>query len=202
MARIHPDARTHGTANAATGPELDTLELLRRELPDDYTVFHSIRWSNAWRGIPVFGEIDFVVVNQSGDVLVIEQKNGVLREADDKLFKDYREGSRDVGRQIHRSMDGIRQKFQRQHGLDRRLERLLAEHGRLDQTSKAILEINPGHALVRAFASKTASGGDRELLADAVWLLFDEAKLVDGEQPVDVSAFAQRLFNLMSRAIA
>ncbi|MGE3646166.1 MAG: molecular chaperone HtpG [Beijerinckiaceae bacterium] len=88
-----------------------------------------------------------------------------------------------------------------EQGLDRRLERLLAEHGRLDQASKAILEINPGHPLVKAIAGKAASGGDRELLADAVWLLFDEAKLIDGEQPTDVSAFAQRLFNLMSRAL-
>lgn len=86
-------------------------------------------------------------------------------------------------------------------GLDRRLERMLAEHGRLQETSKAVLELNPRHLLVATLAEKLAAGADKALLEDSVWLLFDEAKLIDGEAPADAAAFARRLFSVMSRAI-
>ena len=60
-------------------PELDTLAMLQGNLADDYTVFHGVHWSPEHDCYTVFGEIDFVVVNRSGDVLVIEQKNGPLK---------------------------------------------------------------------------------------------------------------------------
>ncbi|MCC2096983.1 MAG: molecular chaperone HtpG [Hyphomicrobiales bacterium] len=86
-------------------------------------------------------------------------------------------------------------------GMDRRLERLLAEHGQALQASRPVLEINPDHPLIRSLAANSPAPGDKTLLEDAVWLLFDEAKLVDGEQPADMAAFANRLFSLMTRAV-
>ena len=86
-------------------------------------------------------------------------------------------------------------------GMDRRLERLLAEHGRTEAASKPVLELNPSHDLIKALAGRFAAQGDQTLLADALWLLYDESKLIDGEQPADMAAFAQRLFALMTRAI-
>ncbi len=88
-----------------------------------------------------------------------------------------------------------------EQGLDRRLERILAEHGRLENKSKAVFEINPSHALITALADKLSEGADKTVLEDSIWLLFDEAKLIDGEQPGDTAAFARRLFAVMSRAI-
>lgn len=85
--------------------------------------------------------------------------------------------------------------------MDRRLEKLLAEHGRVDETSKPVLEINPSHALIQSLAAKVASAEDAALVDDAVWLLYDEARLIDGEHPSDMSAFANRLFGLMARAL-
>jgi molecular chaperone HtpG len=87
-------------------------------------------------------------------------------------------------------------------GMDRRLERLLAEHGRTQEHSKPVLEINPDHQLIRGLAAKAAAPEHKALLEDAVWLLYDEAKLADGEHPADMAAFANRLFALMSRAVA
>lgn len=88
-----------------------------------------------------------------------------------------------------------------EQGLDRRLERMLAEHGRLDKTSKPVMEINAQHPLVAALAEKFATQTDSALLADAVWLLYDEARMMDGEQPADMTAFAKRLFAVLARAM-
>lgn len=93
--------------------ELETLELLQRSLPVQYAVFHGVHWSREYARYPTFGEIDFVVVNQSGDVLVIEQKNGGLLETDAGLVKEYEDGRKNVGEQVQRSLDAVRDKFRR-----------------------------------------------------------------------------------------
>ncbi len=66
-------------------------------------------------------------------------------------------------------------------GPDRALEKLLAGAGRLTSASKPILEVNPRHELVVALA---ALGEDeRAFKEDAAHLLFDEARVLDGERP-------------------
>ncbi len=66
-------------------------------------------------GDTVYGEIDFAVVNRSGQVLIIEQKNGTLEEEDAGLVARYRDGDKNVAEQLHRALDNIRTKFARQH---------------------------------------------------------------------------------------
>ncbi len=82
------------------------------------------------------------------------------------------------------------------HGLDRRLERLLAEHGQLGSMSKPVLEINPTHPLVTALAERVGQT-DKAVLNDIIWLLFEEARLMDGEKPQDASGFASRLTRVL-----
>ncbi|HET6374808.1 MAG TPA: molecular chaperone HtpG, partial [Methylocella sp.] len=82
------------------------------------------------------------------------------------------------------------------HGPDRRLERLLAESGRLGTLSKPVLEINPAHPLVRALAARIGEPG-KEKTEDLVWLLYDEARLMEGEKPADPAHFAQRLTRVL-----
>jgi len=82
-------------------------------------------------------------------------------------------------------------------GLDLRLQQILASHGQAPDKAKPVLEINPNHPLVKALETKT---GDQALFEDAVWLLFDEARLMDGEQPHDSSAFAARLIRVLGKA--
>ena len=84
-------------------------------------------------------------------------------------------------------------------GLDRQLEKLLANAGQAPAASKPVLEINPGHAQIARLASLPA--GDA-LRVDAAHLLFDEARIGDGEQPLDPRAFADRLGRLIQRATA
>ncbi len=82
------------------------------------------------------------------------------------------------------------------------LERLLRQHRR-DGGEKAarILELNPRHALIVRLA-KAAAEGSSEKLTDAAWLLFDQARLVEGEPPSDPVAFARRLASMLERALS
>jgi molecular chaperone HtpG len=82
-------------------------------------------------------------------------------------------------------------------GLDRQLEKLLASAGQSPSVAKPILEVNPSHQQIARLA---ALGIDDPMRADAAQLLFDEARIVDGEQPLDPRAFADRLGRLIQRA--
>ncbi|MGE5778196.1 MAG: molecular chaperone HtpG, partial [Hyphomicrobiales bacterium] len=84
-------------------------------------------------------------------------------------------------------------------GLDRQLEKLLAGTGRLKTAAKPILEINPRHDIVVALASL----GDDDLAfkQDAAHLLFDEARVLDGERPADARTFCERLGRLLTRSL-
>ena len=85
-------------------------------------------------------------------------------------------------------------------GPDRRLEKILAQHGKLGSQSKPVLEINPGHPLVTALAERFAGEGDRAVVEDSAWLLHDEARIMDGELPADAALFAARLRRVMEKA--
>ena len=86
-----------------------------------------------------------------------------------------------------------------EHGMDRQLEKLLAGAGRLDTAAKPVLEINPQHPLI---AKLGAAEEDQGLREDAAHLLFDEARIADGELPVDPRAFSARLTRLLGRGLA
>lgn len=87
-----------------------------------------------------------------------------------------------------------------EHGPDRQFERLLNAAGRLDKTAKPILEINPRHERVLALASL---GDDEQAFKDdAAHLLYDEARVLDGDKPADARAFSDRLARLIARGIS
>lgn len=85
-----------------------------------------------------------------------------------------------------------------EHGMDRQLEKMLAGAGRLDAVAKPVLEINPRHPLIEKLS---AASGDQALREDAAHLLFDEARIADGELPVDPRGFSARLTRVLSRGI-
>jgi molecular chaperone HtpG len=87
-------------------------------------------------------------------------------------------------------------------GPDRQLEKMLAAHGRLNDRAKPILEVNAAHPLVGALARRYRDAADKALIEDAAWLVFDEARLLEGEAPVDAQAFAGRLQRVMEKALA
>lgn len=112
MARIIPSDLTVLALQGAHQPEIETLGHLEKALPDAYHVFHGVHWTRQYRGATIYGEIDFVVLTPDGRILCIEQKNGPIEERDGKLIKTYEDGSKDVARQLHRSIESIRGKFE------------------------------------------------------------------------------------------
>lgn len=115
MAEIYPSYLPGIDAPDIKSAELDTLKTLQAELPADYSVYHSVHWSRAYEKNTAYGEIDFIVMNNTGKVLVMEQKNGMLEETPDGLVKSYGLTKKVVGDQIQRNIGNIRDKFSKQH---------------------------------------------------------------------------------------
>jgi molecular chaperone HtpG len=86
-----------------------------------------------------------------------------------------------------------------EHGPDRQLERLLAGAGRITSAAKPILEVNPRHQLIVALAG--LGDDERAFKDDAAHLLFDEARVLDGERPTDARAFSDRLARVLGRGL-
>jgi molecular chaperone HtpG len=84
-------------------------------------------------------------------------------------------------------------------GPDRALEKILANAGRLTSASKPVLEVNPHHKLVVALAALGA--GEQGFKEDAAHLLFDEARLLDGDRPADAKLFSDRLARVLERGL-
>jgi molecular chaperone HtpG len=82
-------------------------------------------------------------------------------------------------------------------GMDRQLEKLLANAGRGVAASKPVLEINPAHEVIR----KLAELGDSEIAfrEDSAHLLLDEALVADGDRPRDAREFSARLGRVLRR---
>lgn len=79
------------------------------------------------------------------------------------------------------------------------LERLLRQHQQANQRAPRILEINPRHALIRRLAEEAKTEGAADRLVDTAWLLFDQARIVEGEVLPDPASFARRLSKVLEK---
>lgn len=116
MARIFPAGWNDRIVSGAAKREIETLGVLHRGLPDTYSVYHGVHWTQLYKGFSIFGEADFVVVSPSGRVLVIEQKSGPLEETPNGLVKLYAGKSKSVPSQIARTIGGMHKRFTRAFG--------------------------------------------------------------------------------------
>ncbi len=87
-------------------------------------------------------------------------------------------------------------------GMDMHMERILKAHNQLDAVTAKILEVNPSHPVVRKLAGKAGEAGAIDALSDSVWLLLDQAKILEGDPLDDPSAFARRLSTAMEQGLA
>ena len=85
-------------------------------------------------------------------------------------------------------------------GPDRELERLLALQDR-GTGVKPVLEINTRHGLVKAISAARLGGRGGDV-SDLAELLYDQARILDGEVPDDPAAFTARVNRLVMRGIA
>ena len=79
MAYIIPSDISQSALSGSNEYELETLSELKKKLPNEYSIFHGVHWTREYDSVSLFGEIDFVIINKSGDLLFIEQKNGPLK---------------------------------------------------------------------------------------------------------------------------
>ena len=85
--------------------------------------------------------------------------------------------------------------------MDMHLARLMKQHQGFAAGAKRIFEVNPKHPLVKALAGRVSKDGSDDSLADIAWLLLDQARIVEGEQPPDQAAFAKRLSKLIEMGL-
>jgi molecular chaperone HtpG len=84
--------------------------------------------------------------------------------------------------------------------LDMHLARMLKAHKQIDAIAPRVLELNPRHALIKALAAKARTEGASAAIADGAELLYDLARVVEGEPVADPAAFARRLTEAMTKA--
>lgn len=76
MARIYPPEVRADTASSA---ERLLFQELARQLPDDYTVLHAVKWLSRQAQQSQDGEADFVLLHPDRGFLVLEVKGGLIR---------------------------------------------------------------------------------------------------------------------------
>lgn len=87
--------------------------------------------------------------------------------------------------------------------MDVNMERLLKQHGQLQDGMPRVLELNPDHRIVKKLAerAKADDAGSDDLLKDAAHLLLDQARISEGEIPADPADFVRRLSAIMDSAL-
>ena len=63
-----------------------------------------------------------------------------------------------------------------------------------------ILEINPDHNIIKKL--NKIKDTDKDALNDVSFLLFDQAKMVEGELPNDIAKFNQRMSKFLGIALS
>lgn len=186
MAQLFPSDITPLHLSLGETSELRTLDLLRHRLPADYAVYHSVHWSLSTSARVMFGEADFVIVNRSGEVVIIEQKAGRLEDTPEGLAKRY-DGAvpKLVAPQIHRNQDALRKQFLRQTG---------------HQLTLDYLFYCPDHRLQGAvgaglLADRVVDATAAEALPERVMALLPAG--TDGREGALVRRFFENLFHLV-----
>ena len=113
MAKLCPTLPPRASSlNAGEYAELALLHTLERGLSGAYTLFHSVDWSRGTGAQEQHGEIDIVVVNQSGDVLLMEVKAGNVEFRVEGIFKTYAGQAKNVSAQIGLQYGALRSRLQ------------------------------------------------------------------------------------------
>jgi molecular chaperone HtpG len=85
-------------------------------------------------------------------------------------------------------------------GIDRHLEKILAQQPGAIGKQAPVLEINPRHELIKALARKVPGSG--EAIDNAAFVLLGQACILEGEAPGDRADFARRVAKLLEASLA
>lgn len=165
-------------------PEARTLLRLRKGLSDRYVVYHGVHWARANQEGSVYGEIDFIVANDAGRLLAIEQKDTQIVATSKDLFARYASGygakgshSAHNGPGIHEGGSGADKSITTQ--VNRNLSALRSQFAK--RHAGRVLEID--HLLYLPTAS----------LRGALPASVDPTRVVDADNDGDLEAVIERL---------
>lgn len=83
-------------------------------------------------------------------------------------------------------------------GMDMRMERFLVSQKQLAATTPKILEVNVSHPIVKYIGQNPDSDKSNDLIE----LLFDEARIIEGEVISDTGSFSKRFNSFIEKALA
>lgn len=149
-------------------------------------------WTNVTQK---YGELPFRSVVKAGMDLEKEEapvESDDIRKLSEAMRTLYGEAVRDV-RTTRKLFETPICLGAAEGDMDLRMERFLAEHKQLPRRMAKIVEINPEHPVIKALAVRVAKDGVKNETEDALWLLFDQALIAEGEPVTDAGAFARRL---------
>ncbi len=89
-----------------------------------------------------------------------------------------------------------------EEGMDIQMERLMKAHNKDFTGALRILELNPSHGLITGLKDKIKADQDPDLVHDAATMLFDQALILEGRTPVNLTEFASRMTRLMQRGVS
>ena len=100
MARLFPCTPPLTQMTGGYFRELDVLERLKATLPDGYEIYHNVDWHALHGGEDRHGEVDLVVMNAAGGLLLVEVRAGQVIFGREGIFKTYGTRTRQVDQQL------------------------------------------------------------------------------------------------------
>ncbi len=85
-------------------------------------------------------------------------------------------------------------------GLDRQLEKILAQQPSRERRQAPVLEINPSHRLIKALIAKAVKG-EGAAVDEAAFVLLGQARILEGSPPDDAADFARRVAALLEASL-
>jgi hypothetical protein len=109
MARLFPSPTLDRPASLTPGQwvEHDVVQQLARQLPDGFSIYHSVDFSYV-SDQQRYGEVDAVVMSPLGHLLLIEIKSGHVLTREQRLEKNYGSRTVDVSQQARLQRNGLR----------------------------------------------------------------------------------------------
>ncbi len=82
------------------------------------------------------------------------------------------------------------------------LERLMKQHGQSQMyASDRILELNPRHPVIKKLGEAVFNKAPDEKIADALWILYDEARAIEGEPLSNPARFMEKVNAFMEQGL-
>jgi molecular chaperone HtpG len=87
--------------------------------------------------------------------------------------------------------------------LDIHTEQLMKRHAQLQGggPTPRILEVNPTHPLIKRLGELATANSPGDSMSDAAFLLFDQARIMEGESVTDATEFARRMASMMEKGL-